>query len=221
MNVRKAVASSLMLLAATSGAWASAAPKKKSPAAKSSASVGAWMLTTSEVEANLRTGAFNAPKHVTMTRADGSIVQADRATGNYRKKQAVLSGNVSVHDASGTFGLKSAAAVRRDAATLTADTLKVNDVTHLYDADGSVHYVQGQTTVDAQKAHLNDLTHRLDLSGKVHVVQGERTLDADTATYNTMSGDGEADGNAMMVFPGITPSIATPKPIVLHGPKIP
>ncbi len=221
MSVRKAVAAWLMLLAAAGGALASAAPKKASPPAKSSAAVGAWTLTTTEVEANLKTGAFKAPKHVTMTRADGSIVQADRATGNYRKKQAVLSGNVSVHDASGTFGLKSAAAVRRDAATLTADTVTVNDVTHLYDADGSVHYVQGQTTVDAQKAHLNDITHRLDLSGKVHVVQGERTLDADTATYNTISGDGEADGNAMMVFPGITPSIATPKPIILRGPKIP
>ncbi len=220
MNVRKAAAS-LMLLAASSGALGSAAPKKLSPPTKSSATVGAWTLTTTEVEANLRTGAFKAPKHVTMTRADGSVVQADRATGNYRKKQAVLSGNVSVHDASGTFGLKSASAVRRDPATLTADTVVVNDITHLYDANGSVHYVQGQTTVDAQKAHLNDITHRLDLSGKVHVVQGERTLDADTATYNTMTGDGEADGNATMIFPGITPSIATPKPIILHGPKIP
>ena len=97
----------------------------------------------------------------------------------------------------------------------------MDDVTHLYDAVGSVHYAQGQTTVDAEKAHLNDLTHRLDLSGKVHVVQGERTLDADTATYNTMTGDGEADGNAMMTFPGVTPSIATPKPIKLPGVKIP
>lgn len=220
MNARKA-AVSLVLLAAAGGALASAAPKKAAPPAKSSATIGAWTLKTTEIEANLKTGRFKAPKHVTMTRADGSIVEADSATGNYRKKQAVLSGNVSVHDASGTFGLKSASAVKHDPATLTADTVKVDDVTHLYDADGSVHYVQGQTTVDAQKAHLNDITHRLDLSGKVHVVQGERTLDADTATYNTLSGDGEADGNAMMTFPGITPSIATPKPIILHGPKIP
>jgi lipopolysaccharide assembly outer membrane protein LptD (OstA) len=213
MNLRSAAAASLILLIA-------AAPKA-APPAKSSATVGAWTLTTDEVEANVKTGAFKAPKHVTMTRADGSIVEADKATGNYKKKQAVLTGNVSVHDASGTFGLKSAGAVRRDPATLTADTVTINDVTHLYDADGSVHYAQGQTAVDAQKAHLNDLTHRLDLSGKVHVVQGERTLDADTATYNTMTGDGEADGNAMMTFPGAPISVATPKPITLHGPKIP
>jgi len=220
MIERRAVAASLMLLAAVSGSVASAAPKKGAPA-KSSVAVGGWTLTTGELEANTRTGAFKAPKHLTMTRADGSTVQADSATGNYRKKRAVLSGNVSVHDASGTFGLKSAGGAKRDPATLTANTVAVDDVTHLYDADGSVHYVQGQTTVDAQKAHLNDITHRLDLSGKVHVVQGERTLDADTATYNTLTGDGEADGNAMMIFPGVTPSIATPKPIILHGPKIP
>jgi len=213
MNARSAAAASLILLIA-------AAPKA-TPSAKSSATVGAWTLVTTEVEANLKTGAFKAPQHVTMTRADGSIVEADKATGNYKKKQAVLTGNVSVHDASGTFGLKSAQAVKRDPATLTADTVTINDVTHLYDADGSVHYAQGQTAVDAQKAHLNDLTHRLDLSGKVHVVQGERTLDADTATYNTATGDGEADGNAMMTFPGAPISVATPKPITLHGPKIP
>jgi lipopolysaccharide assembly outer membrane protein LptD (OstA) len=220
MNARR-TAASLMLLAAAGGAFAVAAPKKVSAPAKSSATIGAWTLVTTEIEANMKTGAFKAPKHVKMTRADGSVVEADKATGNYKKKQAVLTGNVSVHDASGTFGLKSAAAVKHDPATLTADTVKVDDVTHLYDANGSVHYAQGQTAVDAQTAHLNDITHRLDLSGKVHVVQGERTLDADTATYNTVTGDGEADGNAMMTFPGAPISIATPKPITLHGPKIP
>lgn len=221
MNARRVIAVSIVVLAAAGVSVAGAAPKKASAPGKSSVAVGGWTLTTDELEANTSTGAFKAPKHLTMTRADGSLVEADRATGNYKKKQAVLSGNVSVRDASGTFGLKSAQAVKRDPATLTADTVKVDDLTHLYDADGSVHYVQGRTTVDAEKAHLNDVTHRLDLSGKVHVVQGERTLDADTATYNTMTGDGEADGNAMMTFPGVTPSIATPKPITLHGPKIP
>jgi lipopolysaccharide export system protein LptA len=221
MIARRAAAVSVMLLAAASVSFASAAPEKNAPPAKATASVGGWTLTTTEVEANLKTGAFKAPKHVTMTRADGSVVDADSATGNYKRKRAVLVGHVSVHDASGTFGLKSAQAVHRDPATLTADKVALDDVSHLYDAKGSVHYAQGPTTVDADTAHLNDVTHRLDLSGKVHVVQGERTLDAATATYNTATGDGEADGNAMMIFPGVTPSIATPKPIILRGPKIP
>ncbi len=204
-----------MTLLALGGSVASAAPKK------SAATIGGWTLTTTELDANLKNGAFAAPKHVTMTREDGSIVEADRATGNYKKKRAVLYGHVSVHDATGTFGLKSTQAVKREPATLTADKVALDDGSHLYDADGSVRYIQGQTTADAQKAHLNDATHRLDLTGNVHIVQGERTLDAQNATYNTLTGDGEADGNAMMTFPGVALSIATPKPIILHGPKIP
>jgi lipopolysaccharide assembly outer membrane protein LptD (OstA) len=217
MKARAAAA--LMLLAAMGSAFALAAPAKKT--APGGPAAGAWTLDTDDLDANLKTGKFTAPHSVAMTREDGSTVNADRADGNYKRKKATLYGHVSVHDASGTFGLRSASAVHHDPATLTADKVALDDVAHVYDADGAVHYEQGQTTVDAQKAHLNDLTHRLDLTGKVHVVQGQKTLDADTATYNTITGDGEADGNAMMIFPGVAPSIATPKPIILHGPKIP
>ena len=214
MKLQRLAAALLTLVAL----GASAAPKKPAAAV---AQVGAWTLDTTQIDVNVATGSFAAPNHVTMTRADGSTVDADRATGNYKTKQAQLFGHVSVHDVSGTFGLKSAQTVQRAPATLTADQLALDDSSHLYDAQGDVHYVQGQTSVDAQKAHLNDVTHRLDLSGKVHVVQGERTLDADTATYNTLTGDGEAEGNAMVTFPGAAPAIATPKPITIHGPKIP
>lgn len=207
-----------------------AAPPKPSPkpspasAPGASAKIGQWNLVTDQLHANLATGAFSAPDHVTMTRADGSVIQADRASGNYKQHQAKLIGNVSVHDASGTFGLKSAQGTQagsRGPATLTADELQLDDTTQLYDATGSVHYVQGDTTADAQTAHLNDATHVLDLAGRVHVVQGDRTLDADHATYNTQSGQGEAENNVTVTFPGITPSIATPKPIKIGPPKIP
>jgi len=206
-----------LTLAVFGGSLAGAAPKK----AVTTTTIGGWTIQTTETDMNLKSGSFAVPHPFTMTRLDGSTVNADRAVGNYKKKQAVLYGHVSVHDANGTFGLHSAQAAHHDPATLSADTLKIDDASHLYDADGNVHYVQGQTTADAQTAHLNDVTHRLDLSGKVHVVQGERTLDAQTATYNTVTGDGEADGNAMMTFPAGSPSIATPKPIIIHGPKIP
>jgi lipopolysaccharide assembly outer membrane protein LptD (OstA) len=185
-----------------------------------SAKVGEWNLKTDEMSANLKNGAFDAPHHVTLTRADGSIIVADRANGNYKKRQANLFGHVSVHDASGTFGLKSAASEQsHEPATLTSDELRLDDGAHLYDAKGNVHYEQGTTNVDAQTAHLNDATHQLDLTGKVHVVQADRTLDADSATYNTLTGAGEARSNVLMTFPGVTPSFATPKP--LKVPKIP
>jgi lipopolysaccharide export system protein LptA len=129
-----------------------------------------------------------------------------------------------VHDATGTFGLNSAQGTQaqsRGPATLTADELQLDDKARLYDASGNVHFTQGDTTLDAKTAHLNDATHVLDLAGKVHVVQGDRTLDADRATYNTQIGSGEANNNVLITFPGITPTIATPKPIKIKGPGIP
>jgi lipopolysaccharide assembly outer membrane protein LptD (OstA) len=196
-------------------------PAPPAPAAK----IGEWNLQTDRLSVNLATGAFSAPDHVTLTRADGSVIVADRATGNYKQHQASLYGHVSVHDVSGTFGLKSAqtanAAQPRGPATLTSDQLQLDDASHLYDASGNVHYEQGETKVDSQLAHLNDATHQLDLTGKVHVVRADQTLDADHASYNTQTGDGTADGNVMTTFPGITPSIATPKPIIIKQPKIP
>lgn len=194
---------------------------KATPAPKPAAQIGAWSMVTDQVNANLATGDFSAPDHVTMTRADGSVINADRATGNYKTKQAQLYGNVSVHDQSGTFGLKSSKNVARGPATLTADELTMNDETHLYDATGHVHYVQAQSLVDADTAHLNDATHILVLTGHVHVVDGDRTLDSKSATYNTITGAGVASGDVVMQFPGGNVSIATPKPINIKGPKIP
>jgi lipopolysaccharide export system protein LptA len=183
-----------------------------------------WTLITDQVNANMASGAFSAPDHVKMTRTDGSTVEADRANGNFKQHQASLFGHVTIHDASGTFGLKSAQGTQaqsRGPATLTADELRVDDQTHLYDANGNVHFTQGDTTADAQTAHLNDATHVLTMTGKVHLVQGNRIIDAESATYNTRSGFGEADKNVTIMFPGITPSIATPKPIKIKGPAIP
>ena len=194
-----------------------AAPASK---AGSTAKIGEWNLQTDELSANMLSGTFSAPHKVTLTRADGSVVVADRANGNYKQRQANLFGHVSMHDASGTFGLKSASGgASHGPATLTADALRLNDAARLYDANGNVHYEQGETTADAQRAHLNDATHDLELAGKVHVVQAGRTLDCETATYNTQSGAGEASTNVLMTFPGITPSFATPKPLKLPGTK--
>lgn len=190
------------------------------PKTRTAAKIGEWNLQTDEVNANLLSGAFSAPHKVTLTRADGSVVVADRANGNYKQREANLFGHVSMHDASGTFGLRSASGgASHGPATLTADTLRLNDAARLYDARGNVHYEQGTTTADAQRAHLNDATHDLQLAGKVHVVQGDRILDCETATYNTQSGAGEADTNVLMTFPGITPTFATPKPLKLPGTK--
>jgi lipopolysaccharide export system protein LptA len=199
-------------------------PAAARPSATASATALPWTLVTDQVSANMASGAFSAPDRVKMTRTDGSIIEADRANGNFKAHQASLFGHVSVHDASGTFGLQSAQGTQaqsRGPATLTADQLQVDNQTRLYDASGNVHFTQGDTNVDAQTAHLNDATHILTLTGKVHIVQGDRTIDATTATYNTQTGSGEASKDVTITFPGITPSIATPKPITIKGPAIP
>lgn len=195
-----------------------------SPAPAASATPQPWTLVTDQLNANMKTGAFSAPDHVKMTRPDGSVIEADRASGNYKQHDATLYGHVSVHDQSGTFGLNSAQGTQaqsRGPATLLADEVRVDDKTKLYDATGNVHFTQGDTKADAQTAHLNDATHVLDLNGAVHVVQGDRTLNAAHATYNTQSGYGTADNNVLITFPGITPTIATPKPIKIKTPGIP
>ena len=213
----------VLAAAAVIAALIGAAPPKHAPpthAPAASATPQPWTLVTDQIHANLRTGTFSAPDHVTMTRADGSTIVADRASGNYKRQQAALFGHVTIHDASGTFGLSSAQGTQassRGPATLTSDELRLDDKARLYDAFGNVHFEQGDTKADSQTAHLDDGTHVLNLTGKVHVVQADRTIDAAQATYNTQTGFGEADNNVLITFPGITPSIATPKPIKIPG----
>ena len=189
-------------------------------APQATTTVGAWSMVTERLNADLRTGAFSAPDHVEMTRADGSTVTADRASGNYKQRLVTLYGNVVLHDEGGSFGLQSARSNERGPANLTADTLTFDDATHLYDASGHVHYTQADRSMDAEHAHLDDESHELTLDGDVHVVDGNRTLDAQHAVYNTQSGLGQAAGNVVMEFPGAHIAIATPKPIVIKGPKI-
>ncbi|MBV9271580.1 MAG: LPS export ABC transporter periplasmic protein LptC [Candidatus Eremiobacteraeota bacterium] len=186
---------------------------------KESVAVGGWTLETEQLDADTQNGDFSSPVKVHLTRGDGSTIDADRANGNYKRHQANLFGHVEIHDVSGTFGMKSAQNAPHQPATLATDELRVDGTTRVYDAQGNVHYEQGESTAEADHARLNDVTHRLDMVGKVHVVQGDRTLFADRATYDTVSGHGLAEGNVRMEFPGVTPVIATPKPITIK--KIP
>jgi len=191
----------------------------KTPAKpKATVEVAGWTLETEQLDADSQNGDFSAPVKVHLTRADGSTIDADRADGNYKRRQANLFGHVQIHDVTGTFGMKSGANALHQPASLASDELRVNGVQRVYEAEGNVHYEQGQSTADAEHARLNDVTHRLDMDGKVHVVEGDRTLYAERATYDTVTGHGSADGNVRMEFPGVTPSIATPKPITIKHP---
>ncbi len=207
------------------------ATAKASPTATSSPSphstqlptvtqVGVWSLHAALLDANFQTGDWSTPQQITLTRVGGDIT-ADRASGNYKTKDATLYGHVVMHDAEGNFaGLSSTKPTHsRGPATLTADQAHINGQGKIYTATGNVHYVQADTTVDADTGVLDDLTHALDLRGNVHIVQGDRNMLADHVLYNTVTGQAHAEGNVTMQFPSeVNPHIATPRPIHVTNP---
>lgn len=183
---------------------------------------GEWNVKTSLVDFNMKSNAFSAPQHVTVSR-NGTTIDADRATGNAKSGQATLLGHVILHDKNGDLGglTSTKKATGRGPATLTADKMTIDEKTRIYAAQGHMHYTQADTTVDAARGTLNDSTHVLNLYGNVHVRQGARSLIADHVVYNTVSDQAVADGNVTLRFPSaIRESVATPKPIIIKNPKI-
>lgn len=213
--------SALPLLAALLLAASPApSPTASAPAGNDTFQVGVWTVHASLLDVNFKSGDFSTPNQVTMTRGGGDIT-ADRASGNYKSKDATLYGHVVMHDTEGNFaGLSSTKAAQgRGPSTLTADQVHINGIGKVYTATGNVHYVQADTTVDADSGVLNDLTHELDLKGNVHIVQGDRNMVAGHVLYNTVSGEAHAEDNVTMQFPSeINPHIATPRPIKIPNP---
>jgi lipopolysaccharide export system protein LptC len=214
-----ALAAAALLLAATP------APRPSPAAAPGNDTfqVGVWTVHASLMDVNFKDGDFSTPNQLTMTRGGGDIT-ADRASGNYKSKDATLYGHVVMHDSEGNFaGLSSTKASKsRGPSTLTADQVHIDGVGKMYTATGNVHYVQADTSVDADTGVLNDLTHDLDLKGNVKIVQGSRNMLAGHVLYNTISGQAHAEDNVTMQFPSeVNPRIATPRPIHIREPKFP
>lgn len=153
-----------------------AAPTKKTPPGTSSSATGFrfsdWDVSTAQFDYNWESGAFNAPQHITLTRP-GSDIQADRANGNGKTKQATLNGNVVLHDSNGvlTNFAGPGSTGSHKPATLTCDNLQIDGVSKTYTATGNVHFEQGGSTVTARRAIMNGLTHDLHLYGDVHLSQ--------------------------------------------------
>ncbi|TAM61289.1 hypothetical protein EPN52_02860 [bacterium] len=169
---------------------------------------------------NNKTGDFRVPQDFTLERP-GSDARADRATGNFRRKVAVLTGNVVMHQTQPINdkgeGIKQAT---QKPMTITCTELTVDWAAKTYTAVGQVHVVQDGDTVDADRAVLDDRTHELTLQGNVRMHQGpSRTADAPQVNYNTQDKGYRASGGVITLFPVPTPSpgpSATPKP-ARHG----
>jgi len=130
-----------------------------------------WQVSTGELDWNYQTGSFTTPGHVRLQRP-GSDIQADRATGNTKSKQAYLTGNVWLHDRNGVltnFGGGTVGGSKP--ATLTCDTLQIDGVSKIYTATGHVHFTQGSSFVTADRAIMNGFTHDMHLYGHVTLRQ--------------------------------------------------
>lgn len=143
-------------------------------AAPPSMQIGGWDLRTEDVVTNIQTGSFTLPNHVNLVRADGSTIDADRATGNFKQRSIDLSGHVVMHDNSGAMGAQigvAAKSKRNEPATITSDTMHIDETQRLYVATGSVKYVQGTSTMNADRVEVDNGRHKVHLSGHVRVAQ--------------------------------------------------
>ena len=143
-------------------------------AAPPSLQVGGWDLRTSDVLTNVQTGSFTLPGRVNLVRSDGSTVDADRATGNFKQKNIDLFGHVVMHDTSGAMGARigaSARSKRAQPATIICETMHIDELKNLYVATGSVKYTQGSSTMNADRVVLDNGRHKVHLSGHVRVAQ--------------------------------------------------
>jgi len=132
-----------------------------------------WSMQTSDVITNVETGDFTLPQHVSLTRADGSTVVADRASGNFKRKRIDLNGHVVLHDNGGALGKRVGvnAGKKPKPATMDCNRLQIDEVENLYVATGSVKYSQGNSTMNADKVVLDNGKHKVHLSGHVKVSQ--------------------------------------------------
>lgn len=129
-----------------------------------------WHVSTDQLDANWQSGAFNTPGHITLTRP-GSDISADKANGNWKNHQALLTGHVVLHDTNGVLTNFAGQASSHTPATLTCDNLNINGTTKTYIATGNVHFIQGPSDVRANRAVMDGITHEIHLFGGVQLTQ--------------------------------------------------
>ena len=134
---------------------------------------GGWSMQTTDVLTNVVTGDFTLPQRVSLTRADGSTVVADRASGNFKRKTIDLHGHVVLHDNGGALGRGVGVNAGKTAkpATMNCNRLQIDEIAKLYVATGAVKYAQGNSVMNADKAILDNGKHKVRLSGHVRVSQ--------------------------------------------------
>ena len=204
------------LLAATLVAAAGAAPSGPG----SGMEMNGYQIITDQTNWNLNSGDFVMPKEVKVTRP-GSDARGDHAKGNTKLGTATLIGSVLIHDDGGAPEAREAGPEYNTSgpSTITCDTLTLDSKAKSYDAQGSVHFTQGNRTATAQRGVLNQLAHTLHLEGNVVLTEGGSSMKANVVDYNLQTKDVVASGTpgAPMVIQ--EPITSAPAPAASGSPK--
>lgn len=183
-----------------------------SPLASSSASVpaepgeadldviGGFDIRSTSIDYNYSNGDYTIPSRFTATNS-GTDITADHARGNSKRKVIVADGNVVIHQNRGP-----------KPSILTCDHIDADGKTRLYTVTGHVRFTQGTRDVTADRGTFNDKVNEVHMEGHVVIRDQGQTLNANAVDYNTLTGDGRASGNVMVISPLITPPPGTPGP---------
>jgi lipopolysaccharide export system protein LptA len=191
-----------------------------SPAAGSGLVMYGYQIETVQTNWNLNNGDFTMPKEVRVTRP-GSDARGDRAKGNTKLGTATLIGNVVIHDDGGAPEAKDAGAggEYNGPSTITCDQLTLDSKNKSYDAQGNVHFSQGNRTATAARGVLNQLAHTLHLEGNVVLTEGGSSMKADVVDYNLLTKDVVASGGPMVIRQPIPPAGPGPAASPKAAPK--
>ena len=170
--VRSIARSTLAVVAVSSLLSAAAGAQGTAP---SGMTMNGYQIETALVNSNFNTGDFTMPQEVKVLRS-GSDARGDRAHGNSKRGFAILEGHVVIHDTGGAPEAKEAGADYSGPATITCDTLTLDLKARSYDAQGNVHFSQGNRTGSAQRGILNQTAHTLHLEGDVILTEGETSI---------------------------------------------
>ena len=211
--VRSFRSSVFALAAAVSLLGAAPEPKASDPA--SSMTLNGYQIETALVNSNFNTGDFTMPQEVKVLRT-GSDARGDRAHGNSKRGFAVLEGHVVVHDSGGAPEAKEAGGDYTGPATISCDTLTLDMKGRSYDAQGNVHFSQGNRTGSATRGILNQTAHTLHLEGNVVLTEGETSIRGNVVDYNLQTRDVVATGAPIIIkqpVPAPSPGApSSPKP---------
>jgi lipopolysaccharide export system protein LptA len=155
-------------------------------------------LQTDSLTYHTDSGDYLVPGSLSGSSPSEGSFSADSASGNSRRNDVTLVGDVVVHKLGGFRNIGNSGAP----VTLLCDTLKIDGVKRLYTATGNARVLQGNRTMTAPLMQLNDVTHILTMTGGVKASEPPASsFQAPEVVYNTETEDFRAMGGVHATIP--------------------